>query len=901
MKIIPFLIYLSIILIIYFIYRIKKKKYIINWLILILRIYLPICSKGLFGQIFLFLMTLFDCQDGHSYVSTELACRTGDWYIYHSPFVIMALIFHILLALLTNSLYYKSLFILSKSDVLVKTNSIPDIIFLFTKIIIIVLFILDKQEEKEHWIVLFILLVVTGFNAYINLYYKNRLNTKLMLLNIILSLILFFGFLDLCIGKICQFLGFNGSFFLFIIGIIFIFVFILLYKNKEIYFVLIDYKKINNVNEYINYILKYYRLISNNNNARCNSAILKSYIETFEESCVDIDCPLKIYLDKLNKGVNCQYLLFQFLDNMFKYGISKFENNNIILKNDYSMFLISKMNNKNKALIILNSIKNEYVSFQRNYNIYRNKRIIDKWNYRNNSFFYNYRSDIKEFKNLISKTTKLYYEFWSLLYESKFQNDDNFKKLYNIGSKIMELNNKIEEIYNSLIKTKNNNIEIYRLFTEYLLNILNDDEKYQNYQKKTLIYNKSIENEEKNYLNFNLDIIKNDDNNNYLFISGKSKDLGSIINLSTGVSNLFGYRKEELIGKNLNIFIPDIFHFKHNIMLNNQSKQNNLKLFNDLFNRKEKEYIPNVCEGNFYGVLKSQFIRPLKLKVFFIKTEDNLIGFLVEFLKNIPYMNQLIKNRIVNNSDIDTRCCILTNDNFLINSFTPNSVEQLNLSYRYIKSNNSIIPYIKQLYEDYLNIINDLSSKNYNLKSFINKDLISSISEVSRISSISEIKHNNNKKNMLSQLKKKIKDDLINKKYNKKCQITWRINKKNKYNKMIVSKNEENNNDMEGKATRISYRGSSYNLSTIRKLDEKNIEIEFLMEIKKAIIDNQLVGYYFYFSKLDYSENKNFFIYNSTDNIDKDDEFKKKVKYKTLFKPLQRSSIINKKKDFLIF
>lgn len=101
-----------------------------------------------------------------------------------------------------------------------------------------------------------------------------------MLLNIIFSLILFFGFFNLCIGKIFQFLGFDGSFYSFIIGRISILAFILLYKNKEINFVLIDYRKINNLNEYINYILKYYRLISSNNNGRSNSTILKSYIET---------------------------------------------------------------------------------------------------------------------------------------------------------------------------------------------------------------------------------------------------------------------------------------------------------------------------------------------------------------------------------------------------------------------------------------------------------------------------------------------------------------------------------------------------------------------------------------------------------------------------------------------
>ena len=144
---------------------------------------------------------------------------------------------HFILALITNTLYYRSLFIRSQSDVLKKTNSIPDICLLCTKVIIIFIFVFDKGEESEHWALLFLLMVLTGFNAYINIYYKNRLNLLLMLLNIIISLLLFFGFFTLFIGKIFKFLGYNGSIFFYFLIIVIIFLFIIFFKNKEMDFI----------------------------------------------------------------------------------------------------------------------------------------------------------------------------------------------------------------------------------------------------------------------------------------------------------------------------------------------------------------------------------------------------------------------------------------------------------------------------------------------------------------------------------------------------------------------------------------------------------------------------------------------------------------------------------------
>ena len=845
-------------LILYTTYKIKNNnKLRMTWAIEIIRFFLPIISMGFFGQIFLFLTTTFDHQNGYS--------------LYY-PLSIIAMILHIIISFITNSLYYKSIFIISNSDVLKKTNCFADLSLFMMKIFIIILIIIDKQKNTSRWEILLLLVVITGFNAYINLNYQNKLNVILLLLNIIFSLIVFNGFFCLFIGYTFTYLDFNGSIYLFFVGIICIFVFILFLKKKEINYVLINYKNINNPNEYIIYILNYYRIISSQNNSRNYSMILKSYISTVEYDCTNANCPLKLYLRQMNKGSNCQYLLYQYLDKLFKYGISKFKNS-MLLKINYSMFLLVKMNNKKKSLIVLNTINNEIASFIINYNVHLCKKLINKWSLDENTLYYNYRSNSNELKENIDKACQLYYEFWSLLYDSKFHHSINFKKLYEKGSEILKLNKKIDENYELIIKSKTNNSEIYHLYTNFIENILKDEEKYQNSQNiKTSIFSDCFSVDEKNYSNFSMDIFKQNDLTRYILISARKKNFGEIIDCSTNACSMFGYTKEELIGMHLNTLIPDIFHFRHNELLSNLAKDKNIILFETLFQK--TEYKPSLVERNFFGLLKSKFIKLLKLKIYYLKTEENIVGFLVEILQDIPYMRELLKNTSSNNCNIEKSCCILTNENLLINSFTPNCLEELGLSYRFVKASNSILPYIKQLDEDYLSAINDLNTKKNIVHSNINFEMLSEEDS----SKLSEIR-NNSDNNINYEIKKKIKKDLINKKYNKKCQITWRIN----LNKMI--KYDDFNN--ESLCTRISHRGSRYTFN--QKTNVNKFETELLMEIKKASIDNHLIGYYFYFSKLYPIDVKNFMSYsiNAKNEYDKNGELKQITKYKTIIKPLQ--------------
>ena len=141
-------------------FKIKMKDLNITWPILILKFILPLLSFGLFGQIFLFLILLFDCDNGYSYISEEIKCRNGYWFMIFSPFIAITMIIHILLGLLTNQLYYRSIFALSKNDVLKKTNSINEVLLFFTKIFIIIIFVLDTSDESNHWTLLFLLIIL---------------------------------------------------------------------------------------------------------------------------------------------------------------------------------------------------------------------------------------------------------------------------------------------------------------------------------------------------------------------------------------------------------------------------------------------------------------------------------------------------------------------------------------------------------------------------------------------------------------------------------------------------------------------------------------------------------------------------------------------------------------------
>ena len=405
------------------------------------------------------------------------------------------------------------------------------------------------KKEKEQWVILLLVILLTGINAYYDLYYQNRASKILNLLNNFFSLATFSEFLCLFISKILDKLEFSGSLYLLFSIIIIILVYLLFYKNKDINYVLIDYKEIKDPFDYLYYISEFYYIIHNQKNSRNYSTIVESLIIKIEENCIIPDCPLEKYLDNIKKGNEYPFLLNQFLEILFQYGISKFSND-ICLKNNYSIFLISDMNYKKKALRILTNIQNETMSFQNKFNIYRTLKLIEKMgnslDNKNNSIV-EYRNNIQDFKTLIKQLSLSYYNFYSLLLGSKNQNSNDFNKIHKIGAEIMKEKPQLDELYDKIMTVKTDNIEIARLYSEFVEGILCDDEKLEKcHNNSKLIYDR-MEIQEKNFSEFDVGIFNEKQNVTFMIVSAQKEQLGQINNFSMNVSKIFGYTREELI------------------------------------------------------------------------------------------------------------------------------------------------------------------------------------------------------------------------------------------------------------------------------------------------------------------------------------------------------------------
>ena len=820
--------YLITIIIFIMAFRIKNNKLNILWPLYLLRFCLPFLSFTFFSQSFLLLSTIFDCKEGFSYVSTTLKCRTGTWFTVFGPLSGSTLFLQSCNAIITNSLYFKPIFYNRDSDLLKKTNTFPDFIFIMTKICVNILFIFDKGQEKEHWIILIFLILFTGTNAYYYLYYKNRSNKTLTILNNIFCLITLFAYISLFIGKIFKPLEFTGTIYLFFSSIIIIIIFIFIYKDNEIDFILLDYTEIPNPIDYLYYVSKYFYIIENRNKSRDNLIILKSLISKIEQNCILVDCPLKKYIDNLKNGIECPFLLNEYCQILFQYGISKFTNDQC-LKTNYAIFLITSMNFKKKALIILNSIKNNSLSFQNKFDIYRTLRLIDKWNFsqvhKNNSTF-EYRKNIQEFKIVIKKIFLLYHDFISLILNSKLENVDNFNKIHKIGLQIMKFNPKMEEIYAKLISIKTENIEIIKLYSEFVDKILRDQEKLEKCKKlANLSFSNVMYIHEKDYSNFDLEILNDNGHISYLIISTYKEEFGKIVDLSKKATTIFGYTKNELKGQHINILMPKIFHKKHDIIMHENYEKDKTNFLNDL--NKKMIYFPDFIKKEVVGISKMKFLIELNLNIYYVKTEENHLVYIVEIIDFNPLMLDLIKN--YNNH---LKYCVLTDDNFLIQTFTPNCIEHLKLNYSDINSNFSIINNIKQFQEDYLTSINNLTINNH---SHINNGEI--IYE-DRLSEKRNIKYS-----IPNSIKKKVKNDLYIKKYSKKCRITWKIGVD-----INLNKSKEANKNFLNKKSQNSIRYTKSNIYKQNKADNSEIELDVFMEIKPAIIYDELLGYYFYFT-----------------------------------------------------
>ena len=812
----------------------------------ILAFIIPLFSISFFGQILTALLSASKCTNNFTYYDLNQKCNEGLVFFLEEILSIISIIFLFIISLFVVSIYYIP--VLSKDNVyLKKISSIPPQIFFVTKIVIIFLFYLEnylneRNRKINDWLMLVILNIISGINANFSFFYNNIEHKILQLIDNIMSFLLFWGFFSLLIGMIFKNIDYYGTDYLIMIGTIIIIFYFIYYskKYKSEYWQNINYIYTNQGR--LIYIINCLNIIEKRNYSRKNKIILKSILEKVELYCIDPHCKIKQYFHHLKKGIDSSILLYGHCQTIFKISISK-NKNDITAKIYYIIFVITKLNKRKKAKILLEKLEDrQLILFQDLFNIYRVRKLIEetsiisdyndeKLYYANTINFIQYKKYIKNFKSMLYKISSLYLNFWTLLLNIHNQLE-NIEKLNNTGKEIKDLINPVEEYYNKIYNYKNDE-SINKLYISFLKNVLVDKKLYEKYNKN--VANVSLEfkkfNKEEDFSNYDINKLKENDNTQWILISAKENNYGKILNLSLGICPIIGYKKREIIGSNINILLPNIFHKPHDHMLHKLFYDSKYKFYENL--SKRVEYKPEYITKVVYCKNKSKFLVPFPFRAFFIKTEEGEHIFEMNIIKHKCFPHTK------NDKNEEPWCCVLTDKHFIIQTFTPNAFEFLGLNSGDIDSGLNITTCIAQFANN--EFFNNITDKDINL----DNEAFNYSSEVNFENTSKSFYNANTIKSEI-----KLKRDLTKKEFFSPQIINWKYfhnNNKNKFNDIKVF----------SKVSSGKYEIKINNISSIK--DKK-----LFLIIRESKINNNIIGYKFLFKK--FSREHNTFSYNNNEN-----------------------------------
>ena len=179
-------------------------------------------------------------------------------------------------------------------------------------------------------------------------------------------------------------------------------------------------------------------------------------------------------------------------------------------------------------------------------------------------------------------------------------------------------------------------------------------------------------NKEDDYTNYNINKLKDTDENQWILISAGDKNYGKILNISLGICPIIGYKKREIIGNNINILLPNIFHNPHERMIQKLFYETKNQFYETL--SKKIEYKPEHIAKVVYSKNKSKFLVPFPFRAFFVQTEEGKHLFVMNVIKQQCFPHTK------NAKEEEPWCCVLTDNHFIIQTFTPNAFDFLGLN-----------------------------------------------------------------------------------------------------------------------------------------------------------------------------------------------------------------------------
>ena len=826
------LIIFTICLFIHIYLTLNSYKEVHKYILKIIYFILHICTGIFFLPIFFIFFVIFDCSDKKNNFIDDIKCE-GFFFVVNSIFTIVFEILFFSISYVTQTVFFDipggpSTYI----NISVKSTSKPEVYFLFIKMLSIVIFVMCNNNNNSQWVLIVLILSTSFINLYMNSTYNRFKNKNIQLIHKFFSL--FYTIINIIIffGKILDVLkiDFNGCYIIIFLSIPITALIVIFYQNININILNINEEKIN-CTEMIKFINDFINLIDSRKNNRKYFIILRGYILNYEQKCNLKQCALKKYLHSLENGIDSTVLLYQHIESIYLFNLRRYPKN-YDLKISYIYFLLYKIKTEKKAIKLLNDIIDIPMGLENNFMAFRYLKLcqdgmleINKDDPKNKEKFkeVSYQKYFQRLRFHLKENTKNYINFWSTLLLCVSTGEELIRSLYENASKILKISIRIERIFNKLQNIKHNDLNVLNVYSDYL-NFIRNDMKKANEFYDILIENEDYKNNLQNLdiTKVNINILNKNDEYQYIIVNAKGSNFGNIYNISLGACEIFGYNKYELVGKNLNTLIPEIYQKEHEKILSDRLlyyrkddiNEDNFKKDDEEITKKKifrkLTYNQNIKELMVFGKNKSKYLIEIYLKNTVLETEDNNIYFIAAINKEYVYYNTK------NMKDINQYCCVLTDDKLVIRNFTPNSVTFLGIDSTFINAGVEISYFIRQFYDEMIFRMNKIEEK------------------------------------LSPEQKMKIKKNILDKKFRYPLQINWGKIAKNKMNIDGFKNKFESVNKL------IEINMKSFK-KTIREMTnekeepyiiDENPEKAFILSIRESKINNVLVGYVFKFEKI---------------------------------------------------
>ncbi|EGR33143.1 PAS domain S-box family protein [Ichthyophthirius multifiliis] len=557
-----------------------------------------------------------------------------------------------------------------------RQNSRGEVVFILNKVVCQILFSFLTQGN-DWFFVLLLFFLSLGLHSVYNMgdpYYDEEVGK---FYKVVTTYYLWTNF-NLLLSQILSGTSFNGGLISWLIGLPFIVLIMITEKKSRIDTLIRSQMKFRSgeqIQGHLRYILQ---LIGDQKKDKNAYMLLIGYVEKHKEICQEEDCPLK---QKKQKRKNVQenemeetcLNLLKEIDRMYQNGLKKFPSCTS-LRISYAFFLMERMKNKrDKSYQQFKIAETSKPSFDQQFIIYRYKKIMDEnLDQIENESSENdivkliaFDSHLQQCEEYMKISAQMHKEFWAELKEE----NPALSKLNIIGSRISQTVHEARSHYNDIQKINPRVFQTIKVFGKFLINVLNDKENgLQLLEKAKQISQQEEQNEDKNNEGINEDY--KSEPVAYSVITNKKGEYGYIQSINLLFCILFGYQKEELIGKKIQMIIPNLYQQIHETLL--QRFYENITL--------------GIFESNYIGIDQYKFGRNKNGYIFPIFYRVNLLledGY--TFIVNYK-VDKFIKNTFF----------LLTDQQGIITDISTSVILNFDMDYQMIKKNNidieSIIP-----------------------------------------------------------------------------------------------------------------------------------------------------------------------------------------------------------------